>query len=313
MGLQEDLKFHGLEYVIRRYYSPCRAVVISNQDPDKNGRIQILCPAVGHTEDNWSDVWVYPAFGSGANHGSFNPPEERSTVEVWFEQGDPSRPGFYVGGWYGATDMPSEFAYSASGFPERRGIVTRGGHSLVFSDEPGKEQVQLIWHKPATGDVALTDRTKAADRTKGDFASVTLTNKGDIFASNRKSSYVHLDSENDQVAVVMQDSDHRMSSVVLRKTGVLVTDQHGNVIEINSSSDGINIIAKGPVNVVGSTVNLKAGSVFLAEGATQSAVLGEPLLAWLGAHSHGTGVGPSSPPLVPPLAPTLLSQKVKLT
>lgn len=45
--------------------------------------------------------------------------------------------------------------------------------------------------------------------------------------------------------------------------------------------------------------------------AAQSAVFGENLLAWLNSHTHGTGVGPSGPPITPATS-TLLSTKVKL-
>jgi len=63
---------------------------------------------------------------------------------------------------------------------------------------------------------------------------------------------------------------------------------------------------------VGGTVNVGAGGVLLgADLATFSAVLGEPLMTWLATHNHGTGVGPSTPPIIPP-PPTILSQSIKL-
>ena len=64
--------------------------------------------------------------------------------------------------------------------------------------------------------------------------------------------------------------------------------------------------------IKGTLFEAKTNFVKLGPSATQSGVLGELLLQYLLTHTHGTGVGPSSAPIVPPTL-ELLSKVVKLT
>jgi uncharacterized protein involved in type VI secretion and phage assembly len=155
-----NLMLHGLEY-FKRYYGSYMAIVRDNKDPEGRGRIQAYCPEVGQ-QDPGPTVWIQPSFpGAGKNRGSFWPPEIGDGVWVRFSNGDPSKPKSYQGGWFGSAEVPSEFA-TDSDVPNKRGFVTRGGHSIVFSDTPGDERVELTWHKPSS---TVSDRTDTPART----------------------------------------------------------------------------------------------------------------------------------------------------
>ena len=155
-----NLMLHGLEY-FKRYYGSYMAIVRDNKDPEGRGRIQAYCPEVGQ-QDPGPAVWIQPALsGAGNSRGTFWPPEIGDGVWVKFANGDPSKPKTYHGGWYGTGEVPAEFA-TDSDVPDKRGMMTRGGHSIVFSDTPGDERLEITWHKPSAVE---EDRTKTPERT----------------------------------------------------------------------------------------------------------------------------------------------------
>lgn len=142
----QNLVLHGLEY-FNKYYGTYMGIVQRNDDPTGRGRIQVYCPEAGHQEPGPA-VWVLPASsGAGSDRGSFWPPEVGDTVWVAFSQGHSAKPQTYWGGWFGKDDVPSEFAYDDDK-PRKRGMVTRGGHRIIFSDTPGDEFIEIAWFKP---------------------------------------------------------------------------------------------------------------------------------------------------------------------
>jgi uncharacterized protein involved in type VI secretion and phage assembly len=279
----EHLILDGLEH-FRKFYGVYRGVVTDNNDPEKRGRILAHVPSAG--QERAPDIWIDPAFpAAGTNRGMFWPPEKGDSVRVAFDNGDPSNPSVYWGGWFGApgnhSEVPTELKYSDNGYPERRGFVTRMGHSLSFVETAGQEAIELVWHKPAAGDKALTNRSKTADRSLGAFSSIKLTSSGSIVIENKNKSKIEIDT-------------------ISRK--IQITDENKNVVTLD---------AKGATIKASPQINLDSNLIVLATGANTPAVRGQDLMTWLASHTHGTAVGPSSPPLVPP-TPTILSQNVRL-
>jgi uncharacterized protein involved in type VI secretion and phage assembly len=76
---------------------------------------------------------------------------------------------------------------------------------------------------------------------------------------------------------------------------ITVSDQSGNSVELSSSG------------VVIKSSAIKVGS----DGASQSLVLGDAFMTLFNSHTHGTGVGPSSPPVQPMAAGQHVSTKHK--
>lgn len=280
------------------------AIVTRNDDPEQRGRIQVKCPRAGH--DRGLNVWVNSSSEmAGKNFGTHFPPELGSVVRVSFENSDPSKPHAYWGGFYGQDQLPTEFRYSSDGRPERRGIVTRMGHSLVFSDEQDAESIRLIWHKADSSDPARSDRMIAADRTQGEFCLLSFEPDGSIQIANKNGSRIDVNAT-DALLMMTHESGH---SIAMDDDGIKAIDNKGNLISI---VDGVvTVVASDTAHIVAPKVDLKAGTVFVGDQAAQSIVLGESFQTLFNAHTHATGTGPSGPPLQP-MTQAQLSQNAKV-
>lgn len=247
----ENLMRYGLEY-FRVYPGVYRAQVVRNDDPELRGRIQIVCPEVGHRESSPPDIWVSPSFpNAGAGHGMFWPPEVGDSVRVAFEAGQASKPIVYWGGWYGENEVPTELGHGAGDLPTIRGFKTPGGHVLQFSDEPGDEAIRLLFQEGAASLSFEPDRTVLLENGQGQLQ-------------------------------INPDGSSKWN------------DNSGNALDLNQQ--GVTIT---------SAVLIKLGSA-----ASSPVVKGTEWLTWASTHTHGSGVGPTTPPLTPPPG-NILSGKVQ--
>lgn len=173
----DNLYRFGLEF-FRKYYGPYRAIVVSNKDPLRQGRVQISCPRARLGPRN--GVWVYPMMHGagvtqsgdrkGSGKGMFWPPEEGDAVWIFFDNGDPSIPLGYVGGWYGGlplSEVPAEFLPGSDHVPNKRGFITPGGSKIVLDDSEGDETITI--EHPDGMQVKLSgSKVKVGDK-DGDF------------------------------------------------------------------------------------------------------------------------------------------------
>lgn len=277
----ENLLYKGLEH-FGKYYGTYRALVASNEDPEKRGRVQLYCPELGQTEA--PNIWIDPSIdyaGIDGTHGSFWPPEVGDTVRVSFSHGNPSTPTLYHGGWYPEKQVPKKLGHDEGGDSEKgtppikRGFVTKSGHSLVFNDKKDKESVELTW--------------------KDDSAKITIDEKGAVTILTGK-SHVLIDRESKKIEIL----DENKNTITLDDNGVTVKTSKKVMVE---GSQGATIKA--------SKIDLASSNVNLTDSADEPAVKGQTLFDWLKSHQHGTGVGPSTPPTMPPL-PSMLSKKAKV-
>lgn len=273
----------GLEH-FRKYYGLYRAEVMKVDDPEERGRIQIMCPEVGHGAV--LEKWVDPSFpAAGKDRGWFWPPEVGDSVWVSFERGDGNRPNLYFGGWFGDKEVPKELGY-ASKNPKRRGFSTRTGHTVVFNEESGKESVEIYWRKPKSQpsgkDTASRD---------GDSASLVFNSDGSVTATNKNKSTVSLDAKNKKITVEDKDNSN---TIVLDSSGVKITTSKDVVI-----ADAANC-------------KINAKQVTIADGADSPAVRGSDLKSWLESHSHSSAVGPTGSPVQAATLQTILSNAVKV-
>ena len=294
-SLLADVQRLGFEYVFRRFPGVYRANVTDVRDPEKRGRIRALVPGIGTREP--AQAWFEPIFPqAGANRGFFAPPQRGDSVWVVFENGDPSRPLAYLGGWFGnpsgRTEVPSELGYDTASPPNPRrfGWVGRLGHALFFDETPGAEKIEFRWHQPTEGDAARTDAARTADRASGKTTRVWVDAEGTL----------HLDT-------------HAGGKVTLTATAqpvIQVEDAAGNRVTLDAAGIAVRAKSAGAVTVQADTVTIQSGSIALGEGASIPAVLGTQLQQWLLSHVHGTATGPTSAPLTPPT--NILSRIVRL-
>jgi hypothetical protein len=184
------------------------------------------------------------------------------------------------------------------------------GHHIVFSDDPKKRFVRVLWHDPDPSDPALSDRSLSADTTKGSFSSLTLDDKGSAQLINKDSSMISLDAEKNQIMMLLHKTDDTSQSVTLTEDNIIAIDSAGDSIEMNSKNKTITILSQSDINEIAQRINLKSSGVYLGDGANYSGVKGEPLMTWLATHTHPAPGGVTGVPAIPPPG-SILSQKVK--
>lgn len=310
-GLMEQ----GLGHATNRWYGIYRAVVTDNKDPDGEGKVKAMCPQVGQTAA--PDRWIWPSYpGAGNQRGMLFVPEVDDTVWVSFFEGDPNFPEVYFGGWYGSpeddkSDVASTLAPKKDAAPEKKGWTTRAGHSLIFNDESGKESVTILWNKPAATDDAVNDRTKTAALNPDANALMSFDKNGNFFVKTPSSYVFQIDDANKSVQIVSPNG-----SMINIGDDDSINLIHKSGANISMGDSAINISADTTtqmnVNLSGQNLNLNGGAILLGKMAVDFSVMGLKLIRWLATHTHGTGVGPSSPPLIPPTPADFLSKTVKL-
>jgi hypothetical protein len=96
-ALLDIILHYGLEK-LGRFYGVYRGEVVSNEDPQNLGRLQIKCWAM--YGDQIVDKWVYPRGSlAGLNHGIFWLPNAGDPIWVSTESGDPRFPIWEHGPW----------------------------------------------------------------------------------------------------------------------------------------------------------------------------------------------------------------------
>lgn len=301
---------HGLEEGFKLYYGIYRGQVTDNRDPQDMGRVQVRVDDLGQPDA--SDVWLWPLFPlAGSGKGSFFPPDLGDWVFVVFSQGNQSQPFAYFGGWFGEGELPTALTPGEDHTPYRRGFVSRFGHGFVFSDEPDNEYVRLTWNKPGASDPAREDRTLSAVEGEGKTSILEFTKDGglQIVVDSGGMVFDYTPAKDGEKARFLLWETANGNMLEMNEDGISMFDKAGN--NVNLSKGKFTVVAEKGISLSGKSVNFACSGVGLGFPAPMSAVLGEPLLAWLATHTHGTAVGPSLPPTIPP-TPTLLSQSVKL-
>ena len=275
----ENLVYKGLEH-FNKYYGTYRAVVADNKDPEKRGRIKLYSPDLGETKP--LEIWVDPEFDfAGKGHGAFFPPEIEDFVRVTYSHGNPSTPNAYRGGWYIKDGVPEKLGHDEGGdskkgtAPIKRGLVTKAGHALVFNDKKDEESLELSW--------------------KDSSAKLTIDKKATVTIITGN-SHIVIDKEGKKIEII----DENKNTILLDDKGVTIT-----------TNKDVKVTADKGVTVKAATVDIDSSKVTLTSSSGEPAVLGDSLKQWLTDHTHGTGVGPSTPPIKPP-PPSILSQKAKL-
>ena len=123
----------------RRYYGVAVAIVVENEDPEKEGRIKIKIPFFG--EEPLLDWVRVRQLYAGGGYGTFWVPEIDDEVLVAFEHGDMRRP-IILGGLYNGVDKPPTWR-GGDGERDHKMIKTKGGHQIFFDDTDGMERVTI--------------------------------------------------------------------------------------------------------------------------------------------------------------------------
>ncbi len=121
----------------RRFYGVAEAIVIDNDDPEKEGRIKVRLP--------WFDVdmisdWCrvrQPYAGNG--YGMYLVPEVGDEVLVAFIHGDLRKPMVLGGLWNGKDKPPA----ARGGGKDPKYLRTKKGHEILLDDSDGAEKIVI--------------------------------------------------------------------------------------------------------------------------------------------------------------------------
>jgi uncharacterized protein involved in type VI secretion and phage assembly len=263
-----------------KYYGKYSGEVTDNEDAQLQGRIKVKVPSMFGAE---MEVWARPCFPTA----HFYVPPVGARVWVEFEAGDPSYP-LYVGVWYPTDTVPTEAAVTP---PDSRIIKTPSGHVVELFDKEGEEKI-IIRHK--------------------DNSFIALDKNGSVLISNKNGSHIFLNAEREDAIITEQHGN----TIWMKDDGIAIVNVDGGAL-VELKEGAVKVVAKESVAIHAKDVTLASASVNLGKDAMQSAVLGEIFIGLYGAHTHGSAVGPTTPPL-PPVQPLLntpaspLSKAVKL-
>ena len=279
-SLIEKVQRFGIEGVFSRFYGIYIAIVEDVEDPNSMGRIRVQVPALGQRRAPTA-IWARPAvFGGSEGTGVFFGPSVDDRVWVSFEAGNPDKP-VYFGGFMGNGKAASEF-----GSYLKRGFKTPVGHYVRISDEEDDQHITM-------------------SASNGAYA--TMNKDGDLLLSSAEGSYINLSAKDQRTTI----HDVGGSLITMKDGEATIMSKDGVVIKVGAS--GVTIISgKDAVINAGGNITLKSGTVNLGSNAMEPLVLGNTFLTYFNTHTHGTGVGPSTPPMVP-MTPGQLSQTVKTT
>lgn len=129
------------EKVENRYYGKYRAIVTSNEDPEKRGRLKVNVPSLfGETEIGWAMPCI--PYGGAEGLGYYMIPEPDDGVWVEFEAGRLSYP-IWSGTWWAQDEAPKG-AEDEDPAPDRKIIKTKSGHLIQLDDSSGSESITII-------------------------------------------------------------------------------------------------------------------------------------------------------------------------
>ena len=126
-----QIQQYGLES-IGVFLGNYRGKVVSNDDPEKLGRLKVLCPTVlGTAESEW--CWPKGVI-AGANAGIWVIPNAGDNVWICFEAGKPSSP-IWEYGWWSKGKAPK--ANDTKSYI----IQTTNGNTIVLNDT--KDEISI--------------------------------------------------------------------------------------------------------------------------------------------------------------------------
>lgn len=232
-------------------------IVEDNNDPEQRGRIRVRCDTLVGFQTTFPD-YIDPVFpylagnGEKATGGWFFIPDPGTKVELEITSTHPHDETF--GGisvdapqirWRACVfaasvdDINEEFR--GDNYPNRKGIVTRDGHGLIFDDTPGDPEVKLFQANDAGTSFLAFDENGSA---------TLLTSAGHL---------LFMDQENGALSLV----DTNQNALVMNEDGWYITDDDGNMISANDSS--FLFAAKTTLLFNATQANFNVGGVLIAQ------------------------------------------------
>ncbi len=257
---------------------PQIATVLSNEDPDKKGRIQVQFQwqMIDGLHTNWIRVMTPDAGVSdkvGTNRGSVFIPEKGDQVMVGFRYGDPTRP-FVMGSlFHGISGTGGDMNNKV------KSITTRSGSSITFNDDENDGNITIndpsgnVVIMDGAGNITMSAPNKislyATDILMHAGNSITMnsqpgedensTGEGTFMLSAKKKIEVVSDEDNIELTASEKDIN-----VTAAQKGVTLASREGEFIieskKINvSSTTTSTLISNATTQIQGSEVEINKG------------------------------------------------------
>lgn len=134
-----------------KYYGIYQAKVSDINDPNKRGRIKVICPTVlVGAESAWCDPVVNPVCKDLS--GDFCIPSVGESVWIMYIEGDVNRP-VYLGGWYSNNKTPIGNSYESV---DKFRIIAYDGASILMKDGG----VEIV---PSNGNTGITVKSTGVE------------------------------------------------------------------------------------------------------------------------------------------------------
>ena len=114
----------------KKYYGIYQGVVTKTNDPEKRGRIKVICPSVlgGEAESAWCDPMIPVAYDKG---GDFCIPAKDEAVWLLFIAGNANKP-VWLGGWWQENMTPLGDNYSGK---DKVRIISYADCTITMQDD----------------------------------------------------------------------------------------------------------------------------------------------------------------------------------
>ncbi len=230
------------------------AVVTDVNDPDKLGRIRVrFYWQDTKSQSPWIRI-VNPYAGN--SRGAFIIPEVNDEVLVQFEGSNAEKP-YVVGSLYNGNAKPD------AAWPHKdnntKAFRTRSGHSVILSDEKGKESI-TIYDKENTNSIEFDTAKK----------KLTIYSKGDV---NIQGENIELSAKkNITLKADGEISEKAMKDISLEATGNInqkATKAINQKATTDLKAEGMNVTVKGTIatKISGTQAELSGSAMTTVKGA----------------------------------------------
>lgn len=190
-----------------RIFGVVTALVTSNDDPDKLGRVKVRLPWIGDGDES---AWARIATPMGGKErGYYFLPEVDEEVLVAFEHGDPRFP-YVLGALWSSDAAPP--AANEGGKNDVRMIRSRSGHVIRLDDKDGEEKIEIVDGSEKNRIVLSTKDNTVTIEADGDVTISSANGKLKLAAKG-----IEIASEADLKVTSKQDAQIRSDAQVTVK------------------------------------------------------------------------------------------------
>ena len=229
-----------------KIYGVAVGIVSNINDPEKLGRVKVEF-VLRETEQE-SDWIRIASLAAGPGRGAYFLPEVNDEVLLAFHHGNIEEP-FIIGALWNAKDKPPEDNPYADGKVNIRKIKSRGGHEIIFTDEQGKEKLEI--HTPKGKKILFDDENKKIEL-KDDKAKNSMT----------------IDTQGNSITL---QADSKVT--IKAKSCTIEVDGNGGITvnapgkSLTLKANQIDIEATSTMNIkANATMNIKAGAMMNIQG-----------------------------------------------